>query len=145
MMCAPYVYPDHWPQPPKKLNPSKVRAATTEGFRTWCLLVTLLVERARKLQHLIETAYMPLLIVWPRLGLAGLLNVRCVDCQGIAENAGRWICACSMPARRHLGHGGLRAAIPVASRARGVGARGQRWPAHYCDLLRGSVAPRNRD
>ena len=91
-VCYLYVYPDHWPQPPKKLDPSKVRVATTEGFRTWCLLAYAVSrEGARKLQHLIETeeVYAPIDCMVADWGQRGLLNVRCVDSQGIAENAGQ--------------------------------------------------------
>lgn len=91
-VCYLYVYPDHWPQPPKSLDPSKVRVATTEGFRTWCLLAYAVSrEGARKLQHLIETeeVYAPIDCMVADWGQRGLLNVRCVDTQGIAENAGQ--------------------------------------------------------
>ena len=91
-VCYLYVYPDHWPQPPKKLDPAKVRVATTEGFRTWCLLAYAVSrEGARKLQHLIETeeVYAPIDCMVADWGQRGLLNVRCVDATGFVDNAGQ--------------------------------------------------------
>ncbi|KAH8097261.1 phosphatase [Aureococcus anophagefferens] len=92
-VCYLYVYPDHWPSPPRVADdPNRFRVSTTPGFRTWCLLAYVVSKRgAEKLRRLIETeeVYAPIDCMVADWGSRGLLDVRCVDAKGFVDNAGQ--------------------------------------------------------
>ena len=92
-VCYLYVYPDHWPSPPRVADdPNRFRVSTTPGFRTWCLLAYVVSKRgAEKLRHLIETeeVYAPIDCMVADWGSRGLIDVRCVDAKGFVDNAGQ--------------------------------------------------------
>ena len=89
-VCYLYVYPDHWPAPPRDQGDGPVK--TTRGFRTWCLLAYAVSKAgAAKLKKLVETEeiYAPIDCMVADWGQRGLLNVRCVDAVGFVDNAGQ--------------------------------------------------------
>lgn len=91
-LCYVYVYPDHWPSPPR-INSTTVQ--TVPGFRTWCLVSYLVSKKGAKtlldlLRHdLHGEIYAPIDCVVSDFFARGLLDVRAVDTVGFVDSAGQ--------------------------------------------------------
>ncbi|KAJ1452104.1 hypothetical protein M885DRAFT_528157 [Pelagophyceae sp. CCMP2097] len=90
-LCYLYVYPDHWPTPPRALEDGTV--GTRAGFRTWCLVAYVVTRRgAETLQRLLQEQpelYTPIDCIVADWGARGLLNIRAADAVGFVDNRGQ--------------------------------------------------------
>jgi len=111
-LCYLYVYPDHWPAPPRRvvafpgLRPLRgdgggdgsggsslgEGAVTQAGFHTWCLVAYVVSQKgAARLAALVEAEdmYAPVDNMVSDWRARGLLDVRCPAIEGFVENGGQ--------------------------------------------------------